>query len=73
VIGMKKEEVQILRDMTTRPNIQYSMVKFEKEEEEEVVRELVERKKRENLLLGQVIVYAKSIKQTKRLAQVLGY
>jgi superfamily II DNA helicase RecQ len=61
VIGMKKEEVQILRDMTTRPNIQYSVVEFEKEEEEEVVRELVERKKRENLLPGQVIVYIKSM------------
>jgi superfamily II DNA helicase RecQ len=72
VIGIKKEEVQILRDMTTRPNIQYSMVEFEKEEEEEVMRELVERKKRENPLLGQVIIYTKSIEQTKRLAQVLG-
>jgi superfamily II DNA helicase RecQ len=67
-IGIRREEVQILRDLTTRPNIQYSVVEFEREEEEEVVKELVERKKRENLSLGQVIVYTKSVEQTKRLA-----
>jgi superfamily II DNA helicase RecQ len=73
VIGMKREELQILRDTTTRPNIQYSMIEFEREEEEEVVRELVERKRRENPSLGQVIIYTTmSIEQTKRLAQVLG-
>jgi superfamily II DNA helicase RecQ len=32
-IGMRREEVQILRDLTTRPNIQYSVVEFEREEE----------------------------------------
>jgi hypothetical protein len=36
------------------------------------MKELVERKKRENLSLGQVVVYVKSVEQTKRLAQVLG-
>jgi hypothetical protein len=48
------------------------VVEFEREEEEEIVKELVERKKRENLSLGQVVIYAKSVEQTKRLAQVLG-
>ena len=72
VMGMKRGEVQILRDVTTRPNIQYSVVEFEREEEEEAVKELVERKKRENPSPGQVIIYAKSVEQTKRLAQVLG-
>ena len=72
VIGMKREELQILRDTTTRPNIQYSIIEFKREEEEEVIRELVGRKRRENPSPGQVIIYAKSIEQTKRLAQVLG-
>lgn len=57
-----------MRDMTTRPNIQYSVVKYKREEEDQIVREVVQRKKRENLLLEQVIVYARSVKQTKRLA-----
>jgi superfamily II DNA helicase RecQ len=73
VIGMKREELQISRDTTTRPNIQYSVIEFEREEEEEVIRELVERKRRENPSPGQVIIYTTmSIEQTKRLAQVLG-
>ena len=68
VIGMKRGELQILRDMTTRPNIQYSVVEFEKGEEDDIVRELVQRKKIENPVPGQVVVYTRNIEQTKRLA-----
>lgn len=67
----KTEEVQILRDTTTRPNIQYSVVEFEREAEDDIVKELVDRKKEENPLPGQIIIYTKSIAQTKRLSQVL--
>lgn len=56
VMGIKREEMQIMRDVTTRPNIQYSVVEFEKDEEDQIVKELVQRKKRENPLPGQVIV-----------------
>lgn len=57
----KTEQVQILRDITTRPNIQYSVVEFKREAEDDTMKELVDKKKEENLLLGQIIIYAKSI------------
>ena len=41
IIGIRRGELQILRDITTRPNIQYSVVEFKKEEEDEIMRELV--------------------------------
>ena len=48
VIGIKREEVGIFRDVTTRPNMQYSVVEFERDEEGEIMKELVERKRRED-------------------------
>lgn len=62
-----------MRDMTSRPKIQSSVVEFEKGEEAEVVKELVGRKREEHPAPGQVIVYARSVEQTQQSAHVLGY
>lgn len=61
VMELKRGEVQMIRDMTMRSNIQYSVVEFEKEDENGIAKELVQTKKNENPLAGQKIVYAESI------------
>ncbi|KAK3613495.1 hypothetical protein LTR56_027852, partial [Elasticomyces elasticus] len=70
-MGMQREEVQIFRDVTSRSNIQYSVVEYERKREEEAVKELVERKKGEYPVPGQVVVFVQSIAQAKKLGQVL--
>jgi superfamily II DNA/RNA helicase len=61
-----------LRDRTVRPNIAYTVVGYEKKEEDEEVRQLVEEKLDQHPEPGQVIVYCRKVEQAKRLAVVLG-
>ena len=72
IMGLKEEEVTTFRDITTRKNIEYKVIEYKQEQEEEEVKGLVKRKKRKHLLLGQIIVYYKEIKQAVRLVEVLG-
>jgi len=45
-IDMRVHGLQVLRDITVRPNIAYSVVQYDAEEEVQVLREVVEQKKR---------------------------
>jgi len=72
VMGLREGEVQTFRDSTTRKNIGYSVVDYVREEEDEEVKRIVEEKKAAYPLPGKVIVYCKTVKQTQRLATVLG-
>ncbi|KAK4897073.1 hypothetical protein LTR49_028043 [Elasticomyces elasticus] len=71
-MGVEREEVEIVRDVTTRGNIAYNVVAYEKQEEEEAVRRLVEVKKEQYPSPQQVVVYCRTREQTERLAGVLG-
>ncbi|TKA50202.1 hypothetical protein B0A55_13636, partial [Friedmanniomyces simplex] len=70
-MGVDGSDVVKLRDMTTRPNIAYNIFEYEREEEVEEVRRLVEEKKEQYSLPGQIIVYCVKIKKAKRLPEVL--
>ena len=72
IIGLDKRDVVKLRDKIIRKNIQYQVHEYEKEREEEEVQKLVEEKKKQYLMLGQIIIYYKEINQVKRLVEVLG-
>ena len=71
-IGLERTDVVLFRDVTTRPNIAYSVVEYERTEMREAVQRIVEEKKRQYPLPGQIIVYCKQIQQATTLAQALG-
>ncbi|KAK4984677.1 hypothetical protein LTR66_008409 [Elasticomyces elasticus] len=71
-IDIEERQAMILRDVTTRPNIAYSVEDHDAGEEDEAVRGLVERKKAQYPAGNQIIVYCRSIDQTKHLEEVLG-
>jgi hypothetical protein len=56
-VGVPEREMFTLRDRTVRPNIAYTIVGYEKKEEDEEVQQLVEEKLDQYLEPGQVIVY----------------
>lgn len=72
VIGLKEGEVHTFRDSTTRKNISYSVVDYVKDEEDKEVKRIIDKKKAVYPLLGKIVVYYKTVKQTQRLATVLG-
>ena len=72
VMGLKEGDVHRFRDSTTRKNVAYSVVEYTKEEEDEEIRRIVEKKKLQYPAPGQIIVYCKTVKQTQHLAEVLG-
>ena len=71
-MGLREEEVQVFRDRTTRKNVAYSIRDYDGEREDEEVWQLVEQKKREYPLPGQIVIYCKTVSQSERLARVLG-
>ena len=71
-IGLQRTDVVLFRDVTTRPNIAYSVVEYEQREMKEEVQRIVEEKKQQYPLPGQIIVYCKQVQQATTLAQALG-
>jgi superfamily II DNA helicase RecQ len=76
VVGVKRKDIDIFRESTTRENIAYDVVECEEGQNvETATKELVERKRRQyegTATGGSIIVYAGSINAVKRLAQELG-
>lgn len=70
--GIRRDAVVIFRAPTTRPNIAYYVQRYMVEEEEEQVRQLVEAKKAQYPMPGQIIVYYGTVKRTKSLEELLG-
>ncbi|KAK5706930.1 hypothetical protein LTR97_001922 [Elasticomyces elasticus] len=71
IVGVARKDMHMIRDVTTRPNIAYSVVKYGVEEEEQCVKGLVGEKLAQ-YPDGQVIVYCRTIKQVKRVAEYTG-
>ena len=69
-MGLEKRTVRMIRDSTTRRNIAYQVVEYDRREEEERVAELV-RKKLEEHEEGQIIVYCRRVEQCKKIGEVL--
>lgn len=70
-VGVEERDMCIFRDITTRPNIAYRVVEYEKDDEDTQVQEIVETLKDKHPAPGQIIVYCKRIDQAKRLARIL--
>lgn len=71
-IGVDEREMVVFRDVTTRPNIAYSVVPYRREEEDTAVRRMVESKKVQYAAPGQIVVFCKTVAQTERLGGFLG-
>lgn len=71
-MDMRVDGLQVLRDVTTRPNIAYSVEEYSAEHEVEFLQELVERKKAEYPALDKIVIYCRKIDQVKKFAAALG-
>ncbi|KAG9191444.1 hypothetical protein G6011_09532 [Alternaria panax] len=68
-----KKECQWFRGQTTRKNVKYQIQRYDQkeEDEDEVLVQLVEEKKRQYPMPGQIIVYCDTVAKTVRLAKLL--
>ena len=71
-MDMYSSETRILRDVTTRPNIAYSVEEYNEENEDEFVRQMVEHKKAQYPSTDQIVIYCREIDGVKHFAKVLG-
>ena len=69
-----KEKCQWFRGSTTRKNVEYRVQLYnqKEEEEDEVLLRLVEEKRRQYPMPGQILVYCDTVEKTVRLAKLLG-
>jgi len=67
-----KEKSHWSRGVTTRKNVEYQIRLYNWEEEGEAVKKLVEERKRQYPIPGQIIVYCNEVEKTVRLATGLG-
>lgn len=75
IMGLPPKEDSVwIRAPTTRTNVAYRIVRFDlaKEVLEEAIARVVEEKKAQYPLPGQVIIYSGTVQQTQDLAAVLG-
>jgi superfamily II DNA helicase RecQ len=73
LMGLPGKEISHwFRGVTTKKNVGYKVVLHDKREEEETVVKLVQEKKNEYPMPGQIIVYCDTVEKAKRLADVLG-
>ncbi|KAG9665746.1 hypothetical protein KCV03_g10303, partial [Aureobasidium melanogenum] len=70
-MGINKHEIVKIRDRTTRKEIRYQVVDYEKEEEEEALQRMVADKKRQ-YPGKQIVVYCLKIEDGQRYAKALG-
>lgn len=69
VMGLPMEKVLTVRDVTTRRNIRYRVRLYhDDEDEDEQIRQLVQRKRRQYPLPNQIIVYCGTVDRTKKIA-----
>lgn len=66
-----KEGCHWFRGPTTRRNVAYRVRLYDKKEEMEVVQRLVEEKKQQYPLPGQIVIYCETVELTRKLAEVL--
>ena len=62
----------MVRSTTTRPNIQYRVGRFDSDNTHNAVAALMHEKRQQYPLPGQIIMYCRSVTETKELAEVLG-
>jgi superfamily II DNA helicase RecQ len=70
--GIYREAMTMFRTATTRPNIAYQVQRYAVKDEDEQVRQLVEAKKVQYPMPGQIIVYCGTVQRTKSLGELLG-
>lgn len=70
-MDMRVHGLQVLRDITVRSNIAYSVVQYDAEEEVQVLRELVEQKKRQYPASDKIVIYCRTVDQVKDFANAL--
>jgi superfamily II DNA helicase RecQ len=72
ITGIIPEQVVRFRGSTTRPNIQYLVEPYESKQEDASIQAIVDQKRQQYPLPGQIIVYCAAVEQTKSVAELLG-
>jgi superfamily II DNA helicase RecQ len=70
-MDMKVDGLQILRDITVRPNIAYIVEEYDEEDEVEFLRELVEQKKAQYPRSDKIVIYCRTKEQVRHFAEEL--
>jgi superfamily II DNA helicase RecQ len=70
-VGVPEADMTLFREETSRRNVAYKVMEYEKGTLYEAIKELVERKKEQYPETDKVVVYCRTIEQTKELAEVL--
>jgi superfamily II DNA helicase RecQ len=70
--GLDSRDVVTFRDRTTRVNIEYGVQEYARDTLDETITRLVDAKRRQYPPATQIIVYCRSVKETKRLGKLLG-
>lgn len=70
-IGLEREATTVIRESTRRTNVAYRVLGYERGKLEEALQRLVNEKTAEEEE-GKVVIYCKTIEETKRMAKVLG-
>ena len=70
-VGLEASATKVIRESTRRTNVAYRVLEYEKGRLEEALRELVSEKTMEEGE-GKVVVYCRTVSETKRMAKVLG-
>jgi superfamily II DNA helicase RecQ len=70
-VGLEGSTMKVIRVSTRRTNVAYRVLEYEKGRLEEALRELVSEKMMEDGG-GKVVVYCRTVVETKRMAKVLG-
>jgi superfamily II DNA helicase RecQ len=72
-VGLEREATTVIRESTRRTNVAYRVLEYEKGTLEEVLRRLVSEKTAgEAKEEGKMVIYCKTILETKKMARVLG-
>jgi superfamily II DNA helicase RecQ len=69
--GLDRREVLLLRDSTVRENVAYRVLEYAQKDEDQEVKTLVQQKLQQYPSPGQIVLYCRSIKQCRRLGELL--
>jgi superfamily II DNA helicase RecQ len=70
-VGVPEADMTLFREGTSRPNVAYKVMEYKKGTLYEAIRELVEKRLQQYPEADKVVVYCRTIEQTKELAKVL--
>lgn len=71
-VGVEEQQMHMIRDKTVRPNVAYKVIQYDRGQEDEAIKSLVESKLEEHPDPGQIVIYCGTKDRTRKIADLLG-